>query len=820
MRTEAERPDIVVTGMGIRTPIGSRPAEVLDNLLHGRSGIGPIRSFDTTGFRVRYAAEVDDCDADASVSRGHVAEIDRATRLALLAARAACDQAHGALCAIDPARIALAVGVSGAGQFQNVRFTLDRQTVYSAEAALYHLRNVPHLQSTVLAEALGIAGPCVTFSCASAGSAVAIGHAMDLLALRKADVAVAGGSEILTITNAAGMDALKLCASGACSPFFGTSGMTFGEGAAYFVIERADAARRRGATILAHLLGWAIRHDAYDSVATDPSGRGLARAMRAALAHAGVEPEAVGWIKASGTGNREQDVAETLAVTDVVGTAVPVTSFEPYVGHANGAAPAIGLAVTILARQAGVVIPTLNPGAARPGCGARYVTNLQRAAASPVVANSIAFGGGNASLVVGDVGTPRIAGLSSCDEVCITGIGIVSSVGIGVDDYGRALREKRSGIGEIDRWDTSGMRPRRAGLVHAEALKAASADTARLDRLQRYAIVAVDQAIANAGLLVNQTVESGRIGLFVALARGSASVHEKFADQMFRAPHSPSTGKLILRMGRFHVTSTLAARFGIRGHGATISDGATAGLHALAHAREFLRDSSDHDAVIVVAADELSGLTTRMLDELGWLAHAAVPGGEVLRPYASPAGGMILGEGAGAVVLERSRFAKRRGAKIRAFVSGSGLTGDRLGHLRVDVEGRMLSAAIQTALDDAGVQASAVDVVYGHGRGLQDHDGRELRAFARAFAALPSVGSITAAVGFAEAASGLFTVAAAVLGMESGQVYAIGHPHDIDQQQCRVTNGARRIRQPQHAIVAGSTESGNNAAIVLKQPCV
>lgn len=429
----------------------------------------------------------------------------------------------------------------------------------------------------------------------------------------------------------------------------------------------------------------------------------------------------------------------------------------------------------------------------------KSVIGLQFSRPAPVFARASTSVAGHAIRPMDEIHTLTMSSTRS-DEVCITGLGVVSAAGVGVDAFGRALRETRSGIREIDRWDTSGMRPRRAGLIRSSALRPHEVDTARLDPLQRYALVAMGEAIASARLTLGPNVNDQRVALFVALARGSAAAERHLSE----SSHT-------------HITNLLAARFGIRGHVATVSEGATAGLHALVQAREFLRRSPDVDAVIVVASDELGGLTTRMYDELGRLAHPAGPGGEVLRPYAPRAGGMILGEGAAAVVLERTLSARRRGAIVRASIAGCALTSDCRWHLWVDAHGHMLTTAIQTAIKDAGAEPTAIDAIYGHGRGLPDSDRRELFAFARAFAAPPSLGSITAAVGFAEAASGLFTVVAAVLGMESDRVFSVGDPGVSTPQDSRVLEDSRS-QELKQTVVAGSTESGSNAAIVLKRP--
>ncbi len=178
-----------------------------------------------------------------------------------------------------------------------------------------------------------------------------------------------------------------------------------------------------------------------------------------------IDAREIGWVKASGTSNREQDVAEAFAIRDVFDSPPPVSSLEPYLKrYANGAAPALGLAAALLCRNAGVIAPTLNFKQPRPGCDLDYVPNRARqAGVRSVVANSIAFGGGSASIIISEPrengGPPTLA----AKRVAITGIGIVSPTGCGIEAFREALRCGYTGIGDIDRWDTPDLM--RAGRV-------------------------------------------------------------------------------------------------------------------------------------------------------------------------------------------------------------------------------------------------------------------------------------------------------------------------------------------------------------------
>jgi 3-oxoacyl-[acyl-carrier-protein] synthase II len=805
---------IAVTGIGLLTPIGCTPHEVLENLRLGRSGIRKVDCFDTQSFNLQCAGEVLAFQADKHFSPGELLELDRATQLGIVAAQQAWDNAN--LPPVDAQRIALLTGMSGAGQYQNASYSRKRKMVEGPMAALFHLRNLPHFQAATIAKWLHIHGPSLAFTCASGGSSIAIGHAISLLRAGRVDIAIAGGAESLTIAGALAMDTLQLCAPGSCSPFSGAPGMTLGEGAAFLVLERHDDARVRGAEILAELLGCAVRHDAYDPIAADPSGQGIERAMCAALQQAEVAAGEIDWIKASGCSTRDQDMAETIAIKEVfggLGKYPPVSSLESSFGHANGAAGAIGLAAAILCRRAGMIPATLHSSTPRLGCDLDYVPNHPRnSTISYFMANTLAFGGGNVALVGGPCGARPISNEKPSNAVAITGLGTVTPAGCGIQPFLSALQQKRCAISEVGGFDTSCLRVKRAGLIKDYPRNVRGISLARLHGLQRLAGAAVSEALEDAGLTRHMPPPE-RIGLMVALSRGPAAAQEQFYEMFCSDNRSPATGRAMLKMGRFHVTSTLAHCFQLRGFGATISEGTTAGLHALIHAREILSRDPEHDAMVVIAADELSTLPLRVAQDAGFLAGDDDGEGEKFRPYDPESRGTILGEGAAAVVIERLDVARKRGAHVYATISGCGLTNDAEGYLQVESGGALLGSAIDQALAEGSVGSREIDLVYGHGRGIPGHDTREINALSPRFCSTP-VTSIIGNLGLAEASCGLFSVAAAALGMQRDEAYPIAGNGRSSSALQFVTGDCRRLRQD-HVLVLGSTENGANAALVL-----
>jgi 3-oxoacyl-[acyl-carrier-protein] synthase II len=804
---------IAVTGLGLSCALGTTRERVLAALREGRSGIAPIRRLDTTGLRTHHGTEVQDPQLAAFGDPAEPHHFDRATQLAIAAAASALAEAGVGSGTVAPDRMGLCFGASGAGQFQDMQFTLDGVPLVSKRAALFHSRNVCSFHAEVLAKRFGVRGPVVAFAAASAGSALAIDHAMRLLRSGRADYILAGGAEGLTATGLIGMDSLDLCAADRCAPFGGRTGMSFGEGAAFLLLERTEQARGRGAVILGELLACAVRSDAYDSLANDPAGRGLTRALRTAIQRSGIKTSDVSWVKASGTGHRGHDQAEALALREVFGEQVPpATSFEPSWGHTNGASPAMGVAGALLCHHEGMIPPT----ASMVPCtcnGIDLVQSTPRVVTTPYhVCNSVAFGGLNAVIVGGRTGAHDMP-IARRDDVVITGVGVISPVGCTLDSFASALRESRVGVSPVDRFDIQGCRTRNAAFVldPVSATMGRPGVGRRSDGVSRYAHAAVSSALRDAGLSDNGT--EARLGLVVALSRGPVAAQDRFFTRMAKdGGTTPAFGRALLEMASFSVASRLCAAFRARGYSATFHDGVGGGLRALVEAVDVLRHDEDHDAIVIVAADELSAMFFRLYDRLGVLSAGT---DERPWPYHPAATGMVLGEGAVAFVLERGTMARARGARVRTTVGGIATSSDAMGFQRMDSSGLVLTRAIEHALADAGVKARGVDAIYGLGRGVPSYDERELRALARLFRGEPvPVSCVLGNTGVAEAASGLFGVVAALASFAHGEVFPIAGG-EAPAGQLDLVRGRSRPARMRNILLAGSTESGGNAAIVL-----
>jgi 3-oxoacyl-[acyl-carrier-protein] synthase II len=767
-----------------------------------------------------FAGVIEGFDPSRHFSAAELATLDRTAQLAIVAAEEAGRDAavlSGGR-AVEPERTALVLGTSHGGRSQLDRFVEDGSDPNKDGAAARMLLHAAHYHQTdAVAARLGLKGPVATVSSACSSSAGAVAHACDLIASGRASVVVAGGADAYSKLTAAGFTALNAIAEGPCGPFSSRVGLSLGEAAAFVVLERLEDARARGARIHAEIFGCGLSWDAYHITEPEPSGAGLLRAARSALAAGGITPDEIDYVHAHGTGTRANDGSESLAIRRLFpGRETPPTSStKSFTGHTLGAAGTLGLILSIVAMQRNRVAATLHFDAPRPGCDLDYVPNRGRpASVRRFIVDACGFGGANAVLVGGTVGPERRPGHGREGRIAITGIGLVSSLGCGVEPFVAGLEQGRSGVAPIRRFDTGGARARSAALVadFDPRRLIPSLDLRRMDLVMQFAAVAAHQALGDARIGACG-LAAERIGLVVATSRGAVGSFERYLKSVQGAAWHKATPIHFPNLVMSSIGGQVSRAFGFKGACSTIVDGVGCGLGALIHAAELLRQSEGQDALVVLATDEVAELFFRLSDRLGRLA----PEGAAMRPYHPSASGLSLGEGAVALVLERTTDANARGASIRAELTGAGLSHDVAGYLVADPTGAELVRAMRLALAEAGTDAAGVDVIYGHGRGVPACDAREARALSLLLEGRRTpVGCVLANTGVAEASSGLFSVAAAVLGLERDLAWPIAGDGPPDGELAFVSGAPRPGRYCQ-ALVAGSTDSGNNAALVLRR---
>ncbi len=404
---------VVITGLGALTPLGLTVKESWEAMLAGKSGIGPITQFDASDFPTRIAGELKGFDPKHYISRKDARRMARCSQVAIAAVQEALRDAGFGEKVPEPERTGTVIGVGMGGLdwalLHSRRFWERGFRGMNPFAVAASLPNMPSHHVSLYS---GAQGPITTPVAACASGSQAIGEALDLIRLGRADVMIAGGVEALVheipIAGFSVMGALSKRndePEKASRPFDkDRDGFVFSEGAGIVILETLEHAQARGAHIYAELVGYATSSDAYHIARPDPEGKGAQRVMRWALEDAGLQPEDVDYINAHGTATPLNDVTETYAIKQVFGEhayKLAISSTKSMIGHTMGAAGAIETIATVLMMENDVILPTINLDEPDPQCDLDYVPNTARPARIEVaMKNAFGFGGQNACLVL------------------------------------------------------------------------------------------------------------------------------------------------------------------------------------------------------------------------------------------------------------------------------------------------------------------------------------------------------------------------------------------------------------------------------------
>ncbi|HMJ15428.1 MAG TPA: beta-ketoacyl-ACP synthase II [Polyangiaceae bacterium] len=407
---------VVVTGIGLVTPNGVGTEQTWQSLLKGESGAGPITLFETTDeYPTRIAAEVKNFDPALYMERKKIKEVCRFITFAMGATKMALEQANLELSdeEREDAGVFIGVGLGGLENLERVTLILDRKGPSKVSPYL-----IPSLIANMAAGQVSIAhdlrGPTLSHTSACSSSAHALGEAFRWIQHGQAEVMVAGGAEAtITAIGISGFSAMFALSRRNDAPHAasrpwdrGRDGFLCGEGAGTLVLESLTRARRRGATILAEIKGYAATSDAFHITKPAPDGLGAVRAMKRALKDARLAPEAVQYINAHGTSTPAGDIEESKAIGITFGAHARdlklwVSSTKSMMGHLLGAAGAVEAAVCAKAIQTGMVPPTINLEDQDSECKLDFVANKARERRiTHAMSNSFGFGGTNASLVL------------------------------------------------------------------------------------------------------------------------------------------------------------------------------------------------------------------------------------------------------------------------------------------------------------------------------------------------------------------------------------------------------------------------------------
>jgi 3-oxoacyl-[acyl-carrier-protein] synthase II len=412
-RNRNGRTRVVITGMGAITPLGLDVETTYQALIESRSGVAFLPLLDVPDAPTKIGATVKGYDGAKYMDPREARRYAPFASYAVAAATQAVDDAALDLAAEDPTRIGVDIGTAlgSVVLIEEQRMTMEKRGPRGVNPLMIPTGLVT-TPSCLVAVKYGIKGPVYATVAACATGVVVIGEAAKRLTWGDADLFIVGGSDsvmsVMCVTGFSRLGALSQrndAPEKACAPFAANrSGAVAGEGAAMVVVETLEHAQRRGARILAEVLGYGLTSDGFHMAAPDPDAIQAARSMSLALQSAGLAPEELDWIGAHGTGTQLNDVAETKAIKMALGDAaykVPASSIKSAMGHLFGGAATISAIMGVKAMERGMLPPTINYEIPDPECDLDYVPNVARKAdVRTVMVNGFGFGGQNASLIL------------------------------------------------------------------------------------------------------------------------------------------------------------------------------------------------------------------------------------------------------------------------------------------------------------------------------------------------------------------------------------------------------------------------------------
>ena len=687
---------VVITGMGLLSSAGANLAAARAQFIAGQSCLAPIPEAPAMGLRARFAGllaefpSLPDLPAELQSQDKHVLMAIAAAREALTAANA------------NPAGYGRRIGLIFAtcsGPMPRIEAHYERiiqGDLRLTKDELFAKRY--HVGARVLAHVLGIQGYSTTVVTACSASTAAIAVAGDLIRCGLLDAVLAGGADAFALSTLAGFDGLKATSDARCAPFSKPSGLNLGEAAGFVFLETADAARRRNAPVLAHLLGSGMSNDAFHCSSPDTGGRGLAAAMTRALRHAGITPEQITYINAHGTGTEANDKAECKALRKVFGDAagrVPMSSTKSIAGHCLGAAGALEAIASLTCAAAGVLPPTANFTSLRDGCALDCVPDAGRAwlGTRTFLSNNSAFGGHNASVVftAGDAPLLPQPAPPSAEPIHLTACGVVSALGLGVHTLFEAADQ--SGIRAVNYPD---LPPIHAGLVDAALLEHHDRrlDLRHMDAASRFATLATRLAIREAGY-PEKPNSLAELGFHLNQSAGPSEAESAYLTSFLKHNRRVTQLMAFPYIVPSSVAGNVCRALALTGHNLTLNGGPGAGLLGLAPAICALR-AGHVQALLTGAVDELSQRILTDQEMAGLLPLAAN-----LHP----------GEGAVTLLLETETHARARGARTLATVCGMAFgTENQHWHL-ADDDLSALQATVLDALQQANLRPQDIGAV-------------------------------------------------------------------------------------------------------------
>ncbi|EAT12722.1 beta-ketoacyl-ACP synthase [Bermanella marisrubri] len=824
------RKRVVITGLGVLSSIGKSIPEFKQGLLDKQVGIKPSEAY-REYFEGAYASEIlgelDYPGLDPELTH----KLDKGALWGYRVGREALLDSD--LLESDlKKKMGLMVGVSAAGTEAYLPFIMGKPEETNLDMVKYSgsYASICPLVSSLLE----IGGGYELVATACTASPNAIGLAYDAIQNNKGNVMLALGSEPLYIPTFAGFYALKAMASGPCNPYSDQPGMSVGEGAGAIVLEEYEHAKARGAKIYGELLGYSTTSDAYHETAPDPKAEGSSLVMNTALRNTGLTAEDIDYVNAHGTGTEANDRSETLAIKKVFGegSTPPISSTKSYFGHNIGAAGILELIACLLTLPEKKVLPTLNFGEARSYADLDYIPNdFRDMDVNVFMKNNYAFGGNNSCLVTSTKpGTIKTAEFDE-QRVVITGMGSVSSLGLGNSEFTKGLMEGGATPQlqelkvELDEKDLGDLPVDEDGLIRYYCHKVESfnprkilrsVDVRKLNNITLYAMVAMEQALKNAGYKVPKSARE-EVGMIMGISKGPTSTISRLCESLSPDPNNVRTSEFAMSLMNSIATQCAISK-GVKGYNTTLSSGVNAGLGSLIQGYEVIRQNLQ-DFMLAGASDEEShGFSPLMMLGNEDINYGKDSGS--YKPYSERDSGYIMGEGASCLFMESLSAAKNRGAKVYAEVLGYGRASEYVYFHEEQSDGHAMADAITQALQEAQLSASDLDVIYGSAwsgkRTIQSELLGIKTALGESASEIPLT-NVNSYFGFIEASGGLLTLTSAIHGAQDNLIFPIKNTESFALDGLNFVKDEILEKPLQHLLITGQSEGGNCYAIVLKK---
>ena len=783
----------VVTGLGMVNAIGKNVEECWENALKGTPGIDKVKSVNSDNCYAHLGAEV----ADENIEIND--KVDRVSSLCLQASKEALKDA-GIDGNVDADRMGVIMGscVGGVVSIENYiekgEKTEDINKMSIASIA-NHVANMA-----------GAKGVVTNIGNACAASTMSVAYACELIRAGVGDVFIAGGADAFASVPFAGFTALHALSENACSPFNHSNGITLGEGAGAIIVESYEHAVKRGAHIYCDVLSAGISSDAHHITAPRPDGIGQMYAIRRALDKSGVDKKDLDYINAHGTGTAKNDEAEFLSIHTIFDDSndhLSVSSTKAMVGHCLGAAGAIEAVYAIKALTDNKVPPTIGYSAEdlealkeKAGKIDFMPNDMKEKELNYVMSNSFAFGGSNASIIFAK-NEGKMSESENDEDIYITGLGIVTPVGNGVENY----IEKVKGGETI----TSGNLVSELGKEDFDKFDIKLAFYRKLDKLSTMQVVSGIEAINNSGFTFNDD-NAEDFGMIIGTGDGPLTTVYEFQEHISKEGTQNGSAFNFPNTVYNAAGGYLSIKTGMRGYNVTITNGNQSGLASICYAANEIKQNRTA-AMLASGTDENSAVMNKLYTQLGLVSDAKSD------IYADEKG-MNLSDGSVTIALEKASQADSHSAKKYAKIAGYAMTHECVEYGTVKGSDEGLAKAINEACKDAGISADKIDAVFGFGNGIKDVDDIEKNVYAKVFNKAIPVINVKDYVGEARAAAATLSAAHAALTL-AGELG--------DSQNAYIFNGGEVKKDKvdtknfDYVIATSYGVGGSYSAVVLKR---